>query len=280
MNTRLHCLGSGNASPFRDAVVVLVWMVGLQGLTAAQAQAGEVTKYEVIKGILAPEQVSAEEINKLDANQDGRLDVADVIYLLTHESSVPSAYPQGLRGYIWGISAIFDGENDLAAPVSYSFAIEIPEEKAGPAKVVALPGFNPTRNLTRQDLSGQGQVPGAGRLANSPFVMSHAIPLDTTFTITETQDRVTLRSGGVLVPSGPGNRINPVGMNLWRQWTIKIDKDTFLTAEYNHGSITERITGFGPQPKNITGTIHLVPFGRLGLDPILQEEAVKRLVHK
>lgn len=250
------------------------------GIHKGDAQAFDATGHDVKAGILAPEEFSPEEINELDANGDGKLDVADIIHALKNEPAVPSAYPTGLRGYIWGISAIFDGENDLAAPVAYSFAIEIPEEGAGPAKVVALPGFNPTRNLTRQDVSGQGEVPGALRLANSPFVMSHAIPLDTTFTITETQDTVTLRSGGVLIPSGSGNRINPVGMNLWRQWTIIIDKGAFLTAEYNHGAITERISSFAPQPKNISGTIHLVPFGRVGLDPILQEEAVRRLVHK
>lgn len=275
---RLHF--SVGTPPLHHVVWLLVGMLGVQVTSSGQVQPSETTEHDVSTGILAPEEFTPAEINAFDANGDGRLDVADIIYVLNNEPVVPSAYPTGLRGYTWGISVVFDGEHGLPAPVAYSFAIEIPEEGAGPAKVVALPGFNPTRNLTRQDVSGQGEVPGALRLANSPFVMSHAIPLDTTFTITETQDTVTLRSGGVLIPSGSGNRINPVGMNLWRQWTIIIDKGAFLTAEYNHGAITERISSFAPQPKNISGTIHLVPFGRVGLDPILQEEAVRRLVHK
>jgi hypothetical protein len=59
-------------------LILVLWM----SIAASRANAGWVTKTDISDALLAKQQLSQERLAEMDLNADGKLDVADLVYLL------------------------------------------------------------------------------------------------------------------------------------------------------------------------------------------------------
>lgn len=202
------------------------------------------------------------DFNTMDLNKDGLVDVADLVQFIKAHGS----FPTDLYGYVWLIAAVFSPENGNIIPIRYPFAISITKDEV---VSTTIPGFNPTKGILRQNMSGPGEVPGVNRPSCR---LSLIVPEGTFFSCTETGGGqiVTLRSDPTTIEANDPK--NPVGVELHRFWTIEIDNESLFTGGTYHGTITEETTGFLPDSEPIitTGRIYLAPFSRVDLAPIEQ----------
>ena len=200
--------------------------------------------------ILHKQSFSATDLQAMDINQDGQLDVADL--LMPGQSS-----PTLLEGFHWVVSVRFEKQNE-ADPMphtysAYSFVLDI---EANQARVGSLDEYDPTRNLLDQDVSEAGDIPGEWRDDYSP---GKSIPIDTSFTRADTGGRIRLVSASTLIPAN--SERNPTWRNLRRTWILEIDRAALNSPTLDHGTIQVQTTGFFPGTYVTEGRISLVRAG-------------------
>ena len=223
-----------------------------------------ISEQEISEALLGRSQPPADLLGRMDLNEDGRVDVADLVRW--HEDP-PNALPKDLAGYTWLISAAFTPAKGHKVPVTYPFALKISSGAAKDNQVLAteIPGFDPTKGLLAQELSDPGEIPGQHRPRRA---LSQVVPPDTTFTFEDSVDEVKLVSEEVVIPADA--KTNPTGVELRRKWTVTVDKQALASGDTVHGTVKEETFGFRPGGRSLesVGTVFLTPFQREDLAEI------------
>lgn len=211
---------------------------------------------ENIRGaILGTKNFSAQELKEMDLNENGVVDVADIV---RYRWLMNNGIPLGLEWYQWIVVASFPSEyawNDdnvkHVAPVTYSFGLQFDNDVA---TVIEIPGFDPTKGILRQDIAQRGETAG---LRRPRYAVSQVMPAGTKFSVSEKGNRVTLET---TITVNADDRKNPTGVTYKRLWTIELDKDLINSMALNHGTCTERTKDFVPETMRSVGSIYIVPF--------------------
>lgn len=236
--------------------------IGLSGPVFGQSSI--ISKEKLHNAILGEQNFSTEELQQMDLNNDGVVDVADVVSALKGGNRIPKS----LERYKWHIVASFfsdiaDTSINHIIPYSYSFALEFGD---GIATVVKIPGFDPTKDILHQDIAQAGQIPGSTR---REYSFSDIIPIDTKFSVSTSKNgqSVTLISEQIIIEADDPK--NPTNHQLKRNWTIEINENSLSSGIIENGTIKEETTGFVPKPKEpVIGAIYMAHFSQKNLTPI------------
>lgn len=195
------------------------------------------------------ENITAQTIAQFDKNQDGIIDIADLVQI-----AQPNLFPEHLVGHTWLVAASFTASEGNMIPVSYPFAITIYADKA---IVTQISGYNPTKNILQQTQASQDQVTGWQRPV---YALSGMIPSGTSFTLSIENAQFFSIESDEFKLSADGYS-NPTGKELSKKWIIDIDKQALYAGDYKHGKIIEQTTGiYEDKVVSSVGYIYMVPF--------------------
>ncbi len=227
--------------------------------------AAEVTEQDLRDAITGKRTFTQEELNAMDLNMDGQVDVADLVSISTIEDII---LPKEIPGNIWLASISFStDQSKRILPLNYEIAIRIEREssKGVIAEVTTIPAFDPTKGILAQSLSQPGEEPGKRR---EKFSLSGSIPSGTPFSYVEDNDSITLASENIVTKANaPGN---PFRVKLERRLEIIILKKSLSIGGIVQGTVKETIRGVLPQNKYLThdGEVTLALFAKTNLEPI------------
>lgn len=224
--------------------------------------------------MIGRESFTAQQLAELDLNEDGVVDVADLVFYL---QEVLGELP--IDGFKWLVSASFTSEFGSPAPFAYGFSLELAglptvspipdfcdsESTTNVALVGELRELDPTRGVLTQDVSAPGQTPGVTRPAYQP---SRVIPVGTRFCRSELGDVISLKSEPVIIDAS--DPTNPTGQELTRVWTLEIYVSTLEQGTLSNGIIIDELYGFLPndEPVVTAGSVFLSRFEPLDLEPV------------
>jgi len=240
--------------PLGTALVLLALVLAVKPVLG---QNGVVTEANIRNAILDPTQFTQDQLNQMDLNGDGKVDVADLVALVQPPVPVPD-----LRGQIWATSVSFTNKSTMGANYgtiatssNFIFAVDIPAT-GSTATVVQVKGFDPTKPALAQNLSQPGQLPGANRAS---FSLSTVIPIGTQFVIEETANELVLTNSASPITISADAASNPIKAKMQRFWEFHLTKNPGAPA--CSGTVTEQTIGFLPtQPLISSGTVLLTQY--------------------
>lgn len=237
---------TSNANLLAHSVLLFVSCWLFAAPTTAQ---NTVNEQNLTDAILGSQAFTQTELDELDMNFDGRVDVADLVFFLSG-----TQFP--LEGYQWLVSANFgpDAGEQVGLTYSYEFAVTVASTGA---IVSPLKEFNPTKDLLRQKLSGPGEVPGALRTDYSPTAL---VPIGTGFSVSPSSEGFLLTSDPIQIAAGDST--NPTNNNLTRRLILTVSTAAAFSAAAEHGTIIDELSGFAPSGAvaSSTGTVRLTRY--------------------
>lgn len=207
------------------------------------AVAAEFTAQDITDAILGKKTFSDSVLNSMDINLDGKVDVSDLIQADKRPKDQPFA------GYQWIVTASYSSDTGNKIPLNYAFVLNI-QPSPTPTVTGTLTDFDPTKILLKQGV-------------RFPYFLTKVIPAGIKFSLNENGSTATLVSEPVSIVAD--NPTNPTGKALTRTWKLVIDKASLATGSASNGSITETISGFLPNAKNIqsNGSISMTVVAKL-----------------